>query len=91
LLKLLLRVEQGSRDTVSGAESERLNATRRRFDGVVLFVFGSPLFLGLGSLYECSSTESMADWKPQIDLQEILEEIADHASAHSDWLTQCGA
>lgn len=88
---MLLRVEQGSRDTVSGAETERSNAKRRRFDGVVLFVFGSLPFLRLGSLYECSPTESMADWKPQIDLEQILEEIADHASAHSDWLTQCGA
>ena len=30
-------------------------------------------------------------WKPQISLQQILEEIAEHAETHPDWLTRCGA
>jgi CDP-paratose 2-epimerase len=30
-------------------------------------------------------------WKPRIGLSQILEEIADHASAHPDWLTCCEA
>ena len=29
-------------------------------------------------------------WKPQISLSQILEEIAEHASRHPDWLTCCG-
>ena len=28
-------------------------------------------------------------WKPEITLQQILEEIAEHAAAHPDWLTRC--
>jgi len=29
-------------------------------------------------------------WSPQISLLQILEEIAEHAVAHPDWLTWCG-
>jgi CDP-paratose 2-epimerase len=29
-------------------------------------------------------------WEPRITLEEILEEIADHAVANPDWLTRCG-
>jgi CDP-paratose 2-epimerase len=29
-------------------------------------------------------------WKPEIRLERILEEIADHATANPDWLTRCG-
>jgi CDP-paratose 2-epimerase len=32
-----------------------------------------------------------AGWKPVISLEQILEEIANHAVAHPDWLTLCGA
>ena len=30
-------------------------------------------------------------WKPQINLTQILEEIAEHAVRHPDWLASCGA
>jgi len=30
-------------------------------------------------------------WKPQISLQQILEEIAEHAVTHPDWLSKCEA
>ena len=33
----------------------------------------------------------LATWKPEISLQQILEEIARHAESHPDWLTWCGA
>jgi CDP-paratose 2-epimerase len=29
------------------------------------------------------------EWKPQVSLQQILEEIAEHAVTHPDWLSQC--
>jgi len=29
-------------------------------------------------------------WKPQISLTKILEEIAEHAALHPEWLTRCG-
>ena len=29
-------------------------------------------------------------WKPQMSLHQILEEIADYAATHPDWLTWCG-
>jgi CDP-paratose 2-epimerase len=29
-------------------------------------------------------------WKPSIDLQQILDEIADHAIANPDWFDRCG-
>jgi CDP-paratose 2-epimerase len=29
-------------------------------------------------------------WKPEISLTQILEEIAEHAATHPDWLTRCG-
>lgn len=31
------------------------------------------------------------DWQPRIGMHQILEEIAEHAVAHPDWLTRCGA
>ena len=39
------------------------------------------------------SSEALAstEWKPEIGLQQILEEIAEHAESHPDWLTWCGA
>jgi CDP-paratose 2-epimerase len=33
---------------------------------------------------------SSAAWKPQVTLEQILEEIANHAVANPDWLTRCG-
>jgi len=38
------------------------------------------------------STKAMAatGWKPQTNLSQILDEIAEHATSHPDWLTQCG-
>jgi CDP-paratose 2-epimerase len=33
---------------------------------------------------------STTSWKPQISLEKILDEIADHAVANPDWLRRCG-
>jgi CDP-paratose 2-epimerase len=33
---------------------------------------------------------STTSWKPQISLERILEDIADHAVANPDWLRRCG-
>jgi len=33
---------------------------------------------------------SLMAWKPHITIENILEEIADHANANPDWLTRCG-
>jgi CDP-paratose 2-epimerase len=30
-------------------------------------------------------------WKPQISLNQILEEIAEHAANNPEWLARCGA
>ncbi len=39
------------------------------------------------------SSRALAEtgWQPEISLEQILEEIADHAQANPDWLTWCGA
>jgi CDP-paratose 2-epimerase len=37
-----------------------------------------------------SKATSTTKWKPQISLEKILDEIADHAVANPDWLTRCG-
>lgn len=42
-------------------------------------------------ILDSSKAFSVTDWKPQISLLQVLEEIADHASTHPDWLTWCGA
>jgi CDP-paratose 2-epimerase len=34
---------------------------------------------------------SSTNWKQQISLAQILEEIAEHAAANPDWLARCGA
>jgi len=34
--------------------------------------------------------QEAASWTPQIGLPAILDEIAEHAEAHPDWLTLCG-
>lgn len=31
------------------------------------------------------------NWRPEISMQQILEEIAEHAVQHPDWLDRCGA
>ena len=41
-------------------------------------------------ILDSSKALTVAAWRPQISLLEILEEIADHAVAHPDWLTWCG-
>ncbi len=40
---------------------------------------------------DSAKAETATHWKPQIGLHQILEEIADHAVTHPDWLTWCGA
>jgi CDP-paratose 2-epimerase len=39
---------------------------------------------------DSSKATSTTAWKPQIPLENILEEIADHAMANPDWLIRCG-
>jgi len=41
-------------------------------------------------ILDSSKASTATAWKPQISLAQILEEIAEHASAHPDWLTRCG-
>jgi CDP-paratose 2-epimerase len=42
-------------------------------------------------ILDSSKALTKTAWKPQIGLQQILEETADHAVANPDWLTWCGA
>jgi CDP-paratose 2-epimerase len=39
---------------------------------------------------DSSRAMSSMTWEPQITIEKILEEIADHAIANPDWLTRCG-
>jgi CDP-paratose 2-epimerase len=42
-------------------------------------------------ILDSSKALTATGWEPQIGLQEILDEIADHAMANPDWLARCGA
>jgi CDP-paratose 2-epimerase len=42
-------------------------------------------------ILDSSKALAAAGWKPQISVDQILEEIAEHAVTHPDWLTWCGA
>jgi CDP-paratose 2-epimerase len=42
-------------------------------------------------ILDSSKALTATGWKPLISLNQILEEIADHAIANPDWLTRCGA
>jgi CDP-paratose 2-epimerase len=42
-------------------------------------------------ILDSSEALAMTAWTPQISLRQILEEIAEHAESHPDWLTWCGA
>ena len=42
-------------------------------------------------ILDSSKAKAATGWKPEISLHQILDEIADHAAAHPDWLTWCGA
>lgn len=42
-------------------------------------------------ILDSAKAKVAAAWTPEIGLEQILEEIADHAAAHPDWLTWCGA
>jgi len=42
-------------------------------------------------ILDSSNALAVAAWKPQISLPQILDEIAEHAASHPDWLTWCGA
>ena len=39
---------------------------------------------------DSGNARATMSWKPEIDLHQILEEIATHAEANPDWLTWCG-
>jgi CDP-paratose 2-epimerase len=40
---------------------------------------------------DSAKAQAATGWKPQIRLEEILDEIARHAEANPDWLTRCEA
>jgi CDP-paratose 2-epimerase len=42
-------------------------------------------------ILDFTRASSMTGWKPQITLDQILSEIADHAVSHPDWLRWCEA
>jgi CDP-paratose 2-epimerase len=42
-------------------------------------------------ILDSSTAIASTPWKPQISLPQILDEIAEHATAHPDWLARCGA
>jgi CDP-paratose 2-epimerase len=42
-------------------------------------------------ILDSSRALAVAAWKPHISLHQILDEIAEHAASHPDWLTWCGA
>jgi len=42
-------------------------------------------------ILDSSKALKASTWEPHIRLDQILEEIADHAAANPDWLTSCGA
>ena len=41
-------------------------------------------------ILDSSKALAATGWKPRIGLDRILEEIAEHAETHPDWLTWCG-
>jgi CDP-paratose 2-epimerase len=41
-------------------------------------------------ILDSSKARSTAAWEPRVSLDQILEEIAAHATANPDWLTWCG-
>lgn len=41
-------------------------------------------------ILDSSKALAATGWKPRIGLAQILEEIAEHAATHPDWLTLCG-
>ncbi len=42
-------------------------------------------------ILDSSKALNETGWKPQIGIEQILEEIANHATDNPEWLTQCGA
>ena len=40
-------------------------------------------------ILDSSKASAVTAWKPEISMAQILEEIAEHASAHPDWLMRC--
>jgi CDP-paratose 2-epimerase len=42
-------------------------------------------------ILDSAKAKATAAWTPEMGLEQILGEIADHAAAHPDWLTWCGA
>jgi CDP-paratose 2-epimerase len=41
-------------------------------------------------ILDSTQVRDSTGWEPKIKLAEILDEIADHATANPDWLTRCG-
>jgi CDP-paratose 2-epimerase len=41
-------------------------------------------------ILDSSKARASAAWEPRITLDQILEEIAEHATANPDWLSRCG-
>ncbi len=42
-------------------------------------------------ILDSSKASAATGWKPEIGIDQILEEIAEHVASHPDWLTSCGA
>ena len=61
-----------------GAYTVTADRSSRRFD--------VPWFCG-----DASMARADFDWKPEVALTQIFEEIAAHASAHPDWLEVSGS
>ena len=82
---------------VSGGQENAMSLARA--DDVVRRAFGphQPISDGAERPYDVpwlildsSKALTATAWKPHIGLHQILQEIADHAAANPDWLTQCG-
>jgi CDP-paratose 2-epimerase len=41
-------------------------------------------------ILDSKQVRNQIGWEPAINLEQILNEIADHAIAHPEWLTWCG-
>ncbi|HEY4904599.1 MAG TPA: NAD-dependent epimerase/dehydratase family protein [Candidatus Sulfotelmatobacter sp.] len=41
-------------------------------------------------ILDSSKASAATSWKPEITLTQILDEIAEHAAEHPDWLMRCG-
>ena len=90
--------ERGRLLNVSGGQANSMSLAQltewcdRRFGPHVPLADGSERPYDVPWLIlDSSKAHALTSWKPEISLQQILEEIAGHAESHPDWLTWCGA